>query len=118
MPRSRPSSAAQFKALEENAKRRARRSTHDALDRSLIDLTTFFRDVLMLQLHAGTELVNDYLADDLHAYANALAARGHGGQDRCDRRGAGTHRRQRGTVVGHRGHDGQRCVRPNSLVPA
>ena len=61
----------QFKALEENAKRRARRSTHDALDRSLIDLTTFFRDVLLLQLNSGTELVNEYLSENLHAYANA-----------------------------------------------
>ncbi|PQZ85953.1 DNA polymerase III subunit delta' [Arthrobacter sp. MYb227] len=61
----------QFKALEENAKRRARRSTHDALDRSLIDLTTFFRDVLVLQLDSGTELVNDYLSEELRSYAAA-----------------------------------------------
>ncbi|MDO5743205.1 MAG: DNA polymerase III subunit delta' [Micrococcaceae bacterium] len=66
-----PQQRSQFKALEENAKRRARRSTHDALDRSLIDMTTFFRDVLVLQLRSGTDLVNDYLSDNLHAYANA-----------------------------------------------
>lgn len=66
-----PQQRSAFKALEENAKRRARRSTHDALDRSLIDLTTFFRDVLMLQLRSGTELVNDYLADELRSYAAA-----------------------------------------------
>ena len=66
-----PQQRSAFKALEENAKRRARRSTTDALDRSLIDLTTFFRDVLVLQLRSGSELVNDYLADPLHAYANA-----------------------------------------------
>ncbi len=66
-----PQQRGQFKALEENAKRRARRSTHDALDRSLIDLTTFFRDVLLLQLNSGTELVNEYLSENLHAYANA-----------------------------------------------
>lgn len=66
-----PQQRSAFKALEENAKRRARRATHDALDRSLLDLTTFFRDVLLLQLHSGTELVNDYLADPLHAYARA-----------------------------------------------
>ncbi len=66
-----PQQRSQFKALEENAKRRARRSTHDALDRSLIDLTTFFRDVLLLQLKSGTELVNEYLSENLHAYANA-----------------------------------------------
>lgn len=66
-----PQQRSAFKALEENAKRRARRATHDALDRSLIDLTTFFRDVLLVQLNASTELVNDYLSDPLHAYANA-----------------------------------------------
>ena len=66
-----PQQRSAFKALEENAKRRARRATHDALDRSLIDLTTFFRDVLLLQLKSGSELVNDYLSDPLHAYANA-----------------------------------------------
>lgn len=66
-----PQQRSQFKALEENAKRRARRSTHDALDRSLIDLTTFFRDVLVLQLDSGTELVNDYLAEELRSYAAA-----------------------------------------------
>ncbi|GAA3327874.1 MULTISPECIES: DNA polymerase III subunit delta' [Paeniglutamicibacter] len=66
-----PQQRSAFKALEENAKRRARRATHDALDRSLIDMTTFFRDVLLVQLNASTELVNDYLSDPLHAYANA-----------------------------------------------
>ena len=66
-----PQQRSAFKALEENAKRRARRATTDALDRSLIDLTTFFRDVLVLQLRSGSELVNDYLADPLHVYANA-----------------------------------------------
>lgn len=66
-----PQQRSAFKALEENAKRRARRSTHDSLDRSLIDLTTFFRDVLVLQLDSGTELVNEYLSEELRSYAAA-----------------------------------------------
>ena len=66
-----PQQRSAFKALEENAKRRARRSTHDSLDRSLIDLTTFFRDVLVIQLNSGTELVNEYLSEELHSYAAA-----------------------------------------------
>lgn len=66
-----PQQRSAFKALEENAKRRARRSTHDSLDRSLIDLTTFFRDILVLQLNSGTELVNEYLAEELRSYASA-----------------------------------------------
>lgn len=66
-----PQQRSAFKALEENAKRRARRSTHDSLDRSLIDLATFFRDVLVLQLNSGTELVNEYLSEELRSYAAA-----------------------------------------------
>lgn len=59
----------QFKAMEERQKRRARRGTHDALDRTLIDLTTVFRDVLTLQLGTGAELVNAYLSEELGAFA-------------------------------------------------
>ncbi|MEE1622037.1 DNA polymerase III subunit delta' [Zafaria sp. Z1313] len=64
-----PQLRSQFKQLEESAKRRARRGVNDSLDRSLIDLSTFFRDVLTLQLATGTELVNDYLASELASYA-------------------------------------------------
>jgi DNA polymerase-3 subunit delta' len=64
-----PQLRSQFKQLEETQKRRAKRGVNDSLDRSLIDLTTFFRDVLTLQLKAGTELVNDYLGAELRSYA-------------------------------------------------
>ncbi|MGO3257170.1 MAG: DNA polymerase III subunit delta' [Glutamicibacter ardleyensis] len=64
-----PGLRGQFKSLEENAKRFARRATFDALDRTLIDLTTFFRDVLSLQLHSGIELINEHLRDKLEPYA-------------------------------------------------
>lgn len=64
-----PGLRGQFKALEENAKRFARRATFDSLDRTLIDLTTFFRDVLSLQLHSGIELINEHLRDKLETYA-------------------------------------------------
>ncbi|GAA1405380.1 DNA polymerase III subunit delta [Glutamicibacter uratoxydans] len=59
----------QFKELEENAKRFARRASFDAIDRTLTDLTTFFRDVLTLQLKTGTELVNEHLREKLAHYA-------------------------------------------------
>lgn len=58
-----------FKALEEDAKRFARRATFDSLDRTLIDLTTFFRDVLTVQLGAGMELINEHHRDEIQRYA-------------------------------------------------
>lgn len=66
-----PGLRGQFKSLEEDAKRFARRATFDSLDRTLIDLTTFFRDVLSLQLHAGVELINEHLREKLERYAAA-----------------------------------------------
>ncbi|MET1034674.1 MAG: DNA polymerase III subunit delta' [Arthrobacter sp.] len=69
-----PQLRSQFKQLEELNKRRARRGANDSLDRALIDLTTFFRDVLAVQLGTGTELVNDYLARELRAYAGRSTA--------------------------------------------
>lgn len=64
-----------FKALADASKRRSRRGLTDSLDRSLIDLTTFFRDVLTLQLGTGQDLVNAHLGDPLHRYAAGTSAR-------------------------------------------
>ncbi len=64
-----PGLRSQFKALEEDAKRFARRASFDALDRTLTDLTTFFRDVLSLQLGTGIELINEHLREKLEAYS-------------------------------------------------
>jgi DNA polymerase-3 subunit delta' len=64
-----PAIRSQLKRLEEDQKRRAKRSLSDSLDRVLIDLSTFFRDVLTVQLGTGTELVNEYLRQDLTTYA-------------------------------------------------
>ncbi|WP_334123852.1 DNA polymerase III subunit delta' [Glutamicibacter sp.] len=64
-----PGLRSQFKALEEDAKRFARRASFDALDRTLTDLTTFFRDVLSLQLGTGIELINEHLREKLETYS-------------------------------------------------
>ena len=69
-----PQLRSQFKALEELNKRRAKRGVNDSLDRALIDLTTFYRDVLTLQLATGSELVNDYLARELATVAHRTTA--------------------------------------------
>ncbi|MGR6901605.1 DNA polymerase III subunit delta' [Glutamicibacter sp. BSL13] len=60
-----------FKQLEEDAKRFSRRATFDSLDRTLIDLTTFFRDVLTLQLGTRVELINEHRRKEISAYAAA-----------------------------------------------
>lgn len=73
-----PPLRAQVRALEEDQKRRAKRSVTDHLDRALTDLLSFYRDVLVLQLDArgGTgagpasvELVNEPLRAALQEYA-------------------------------------------------
>lgn len=48
----------QIKALEDDQKRRATRNLRDGIDRILTDLLSLYRDILMVQLGAGVELVN------------------------------------------------------------
>jgi DNA polymerase III subunit delta' len=55
MPRG---TAGAMKDLEDRQKSRATRMKRDALDRALLDLASYYRDVLVLQLGAGVELVN------------------------------------------------------------
>jgi DNA polymerase III subunit delta' len=45
-----PSMRSQVKQLEDDQKRRAKRSITDSLDRTLTDLLSFYRDVLIIQL--------------------------------------------------------------------
>ncbi|MFV0425487.1 MAG: DNA polymerase III subunit delta' [Beutenbergiaceae bacterium] len=53
-----PSLRSQVRQLEEDQKRRARRSLLDALDLALLDLLSFYRDVLVVQLGSEVDLVN------------------------------------------------------------
>jgi DNA polymerase-3 subunit delta' len=53
-----PTVRAQVRQLEENQKRRATRAQRDVLDRSLVDLLSLYRDVLIVQLQAGVDLIN------------------------------------------------------------
>ncbi|MDX6297450.1 MAG: polymerase subunit delta [Nocardioidaceae bacterium] len=48
-----------LKELQRNQKQRSKRFVRDALDRSLLDLASFYRDVLAVQVGAGTGLVNE-----------------------------------------------------------
>jgi DNA polymerase-3 subunit delta' len=49
---------AQVRQLEEDQKRRATRAQRDVLDRTLVDLLSMYRDVLVVQLGAEVDLVN------------------------------------------------------------
>jgi len=50
--------AAALSDLEQRQKSRATRTQRDALDRALIDLASFYRDVLVMQIGASVDLVN------------------------------------------------------------
>lgn len=64
-----PALRAQVRLLEEEQKRRATRAQRDVLDRAMVDLLSLYRDVLVVQLHAGVELVNLDQQDDVRALA-------------------------------------------------
>ena len=63
-----PALRAQLRNLEEDQKRRATRSLRDGIDRIMVDLLSLYRDILLLQLGAPSELVN------LAIYAQLVAA--------------------------------------------
>ena len=66
MPRG---TAGALKELEARQKSRATRIERDALDRTLLDLASYYRDVLTLQLGAGSDLVNTDLGPELRTAA-------------------------------------------------
>jgi len=63
--------AGALKELEDRQKSRATRHKRDSLDRALLDLASYYRDVLTLQLGAGVELANAALSAELEQQASA-----------------------------------------------
>jgi DNA polymerase-3 subunit delta' len=63
--------AGALRDLEDRQKSRATRLKRDSLDRALLDLAGFYRDVLMIQARAGVELANSDHEADLHQLASA-----------------------------------------------
>lgn len=61
--------AAAQKELERSQKQRARRLLRDSVDRSLLDLASFYRDVVAVQLGSRTELINEELRQEVTAIA-------------------------------------------------
>jgi len=70
--RARPRGAAGAIAdLERRQRSRATRTQRDALDRALLDLAAFYRDVLMIQMGAGLDLINADLSTDVTRLAQS-----------------------------------------------
>ena len=59
-------------ALEDEQKLRAKRMQRDALDRVLTELTSYYRDVLVLQTGAGNELINSEFAEPIADLAGRI----------------------------------------------
>lgn len=66
-----PHVRAQVRALEEDQRKRATRFRRDVIDRALSDLLALYRDVLVLQLGAGVDLVNAEMRSDVERLAAA-----------------------------------------------
>ena len=64
-----PALRSQVRQLEEEQKRRATRSQRDVLDRAMVDLLSFYRDVLVVQLGTDIEVVNAEHEDQVRALA-------------------------------------------------
>jgi DNA polymerase-3 subunit delta' len=66
-----PWARSQFRELREAQDKRRKRSLRDALDRALLDLASYYRDVLMVQTDASVPLVNEELRTDVSQVARA-----------------------------------------------
>jgi DNA polymerase-3 subunit delta' len=59
-------------ALEREQKTRATRSARDVVDRALVDLTSIYRDALVLRLRSDVDLVNPDAVDKVRALAGVF----------------------------------------------
>jgi DNA polymerase-3 subunit delta' len=64
-------SAGAMRELEDRQKSRATRLKRDALDRALLDLAAFYRDVLAVQVGAEVELASSGHERDVHRLAGS-----------------------------------------------
>ena len=65
------SSGKALKELEKEQKSRATRITRDTLDGALLDLATFYRDVLLVQSGHDESLINAELSDQIQKFAES-----------------------------------------------
>jgi DNA polymerase-3 subunit delta' len=57
------------KELEKEQKSRSTRMVRDSIDGALLDIATFYRDVMMVQSGSVEAIINTDMADAIHAYA-------------------------------------------------
>lgn len=69
-----PALRARVRDLEDDQKRRSKRALADAIDRTLTDLLSFYRDVLAVQLGADVALVNVDMARQVEDIAKSTDA--------------------------------------------
>jgi DNA polymerase-3 subunit delta' len=67
-----PHIRSQLAALEREQKMRATRYGRDVVDRALVDLTSVYRDALVLRLHSDIDLVNPDAIDKVRALAGVF----------------------------------------------
>lgn len=65
-----PALRSQIKALEDDQKRRAKRSLRDGIDRILVDLSSLYRDIIMVQLGRTDAVINREIADRIDSAAS------------------------------------------------
>jgi DNA polymerase-3 subunit delta' len=65
---------AAIKDLEEQQRARTKRYQRDAIDRTLTELTGFYRDVLSIQTGSGAELINEDLSPQIAVLARKSTA--------------------------------------------
>jgi DNA polymerase-3 subunit delta' len=63
-----------IKELEKEQKSRATRMVRDSLDGALLDIATFYRDVMMVQAGATDSMINIDMVDEINAYAHKTPA--------------------------------------------
>jgi DNA polymerase III subunit delta' len=63
------------KELEKEQKARATRLVRDSIDAALLDLTTFYRDVLLVQSGSPDSLINSDLQNEINRQANQSGAK-------------------------------------------
>jgi DNA polymerase-3 subunit delta' len=61
------------KELEKEQKARATRMVRDSLDGALLDIATFYRDVMMVQSGYADALINVDMTEQINAYAQRTA---------------------------------------------
>ena len=62
------------KELEKEQKSRATRMVRDSIDGALLDLATFYRDVMMVQAGDAGSIINTYMQTEVDGYASSISA--------------------------------------------